>query len=44
MKVVKIFFQDPTYYIHGTGDVEFRPVTRHAWRMDPSEAADLASS
>ena len=22
MKVVKIFFQDPDYYIHGTGDVE----------------------
>lgn len=44
MKVVKIFFQDPDYYIHGTGDVESlgSAASHGCLRMDPSEVADLA--
>ena len=44
MKVVKIFFQDPDYYIHGTGDVESlgSAASHGCLRMDPNEVADLA--
>jgi len=44
MKVVKIFFQDPDYYIHGTGDVESlgSAASHGCLRMDPTEVADLA--
>ncbi|MGZ3330780.1 MAG: L,D-transpeptidase [Gemmatimonadaceae bacterium] len=44
MKVVKIFFHDPDYYIHGTGDVESlgSAASHGCLRMDPSEVADLA--
>ena len=44
MKVVKIFFQDPTYYIHGTGDVESlgSAASHGCLRMDPTDVADLA--
>ncbi|MDQ6769200.1 MAG: L,D-transpeptidase [Gemmatimonadota bacterium] len=44
MKVVKIFFQEPDYYIHGTGDVESlgSAASHGCLRMDPSEVADLA--
>jgi lipoprotein-anchoring transpeptidase ErfK/SrfK len=44
MKVVKIFFQDPDYYIHGTGDVESlgSAASHGCLRMDPTEVAELA--
>ncbi|MFL5638480.1 MAG: L,D-transpeptidase [Gemmatimonadaceae bacterium] len=44
MKVVKIFFREPDYYIHGTNDVgSLGSAESHGClRMDPSEAADLA--
>jgi lipoprotein-anchoring transpeptidase ErfK/SrfK len=44
MKVVKIFFQEPDYYIHGTGDVESlgSAASHGCLRMDPGEVADLA--
>ena len=44
MKVVKIFFHDPDYYIHGTGDVESlgSAASHGCLRMDPDEVADLA--
>jgi lipoprotein-anchoring transpeptidase ErfK/SrfK len=44
MKVVKIFFQEPDYYIHGTGDVESlgSAASHGCLRMDPNEVADLA--
>ncbi len=44
MKVVKIFFQEPDYYIHGTGDVESlgSAASHGCLRMDPKEVADLA--
>ena len=44
MKVVKIFFQDPDYYIHGTGDVESlgSAASHGCLRMAPREVADLA--
>src|SRR5450759_570743 len=44
MKVVKIFFHDPDYYIHGTGDVESlgSAASHGCLRMDPSDVADLA--
>lgn len=44
MKVVKIFFHDPDYYIHGTGDVESlgSAASHGCLRMDPEEVADLA--
>ena len=44
MKVVKIFFQEPDYYIHGTDDVgSLGSAASHGClRMDPSEVADLA--
>ena len=44
MKVVKIFFHDPDYYIHGTGDVESlgSAASHGCLRMDPDDVADLA--
>jgi lipoprotein-anchoring transpeptidase ErfK/SrfK len=44
MKIVKIFFQEPDYYIHGTDDVESlgSAASHGCLRMDPSEVADLA--
>ena len=39
MKVVKIFFKEPDYYIHGTGDVESlgSAASHGCLRMDPEE-------
>ena len=44
MKVVKIFFQEPDYYIHGTDDVESlgSAASHGCLRMHPDEVADLA--
>jgi len=44
MKVVKIFFKEPDYYIHGTNDVESlgSAESHGCLRMDPDEVADLA--
>jgi lipoprotein-anchoring transpeptidase ErfK/SrfK len=44
MKVVKIFFKEPDYYIHGTGDVESlgSAASHGCLRMDPEDVADLA--
>ncbi|MFN2636303.1 MAG: L,D-transpeptidase [Gemmatimonadaceae bacterium] len=44
MKVVKIFFREPDYYIHGTDDVESlgSAESHGCLRMDPTEVADLA--
>jgi lipoprotein-anchoring transpeptidase ErfK/SrfK len=44
MKVVKIFFWEPDYYIHGTGEVESlgSAASHGCLRMDPDEVADLA--
>jgi lipoprotein-anchoring transpeptidase ErfK/SrfK len=44
MKVVKIFFQEPDYYIHGTDDVESlgAAASHGCLRMHPQEVADLA--
>lgn len=44
MKTVKIFFQEPDYYIHGTGQVESlgEAASHGCLRMAPDEAAELA--
>jgi lipoprotein-anchoring transpeptidase ErfK/SrfK len=44
MKVVKIFFREPDYYIHGTDDVESlgSAASHGCLRMDPTEVAALA--
>jgi lipoprotein-anchoring transpeptidase ErfK/SrfK len=44
MKVVKIFFREPDYYIHGTNDVESlgSAASHGCLRMDPDDVADLA--
>ena len=44
MKVVKIFFKEPDYYIHGTDAVESLgdAASHGCLRMDPDEVADLA--
>jgi lipoprotein-anchoring transpeptidase ErfK/SrfK len=44
MKVVKLFFKEPDYYIHGTGDVESlgSAASHGCLRMDPDDVADLA--
>jgi lipoprotein-anchoring transpeptidase ErfK/SrfK len=44
MKVVKIFFQEPDYYIHGTDDVESlgSAASHGCLRMEASDVADLA--
>jgi lipoprotein-anchoring transpeptidase ErfK/SrfK len=43
MKVVKIFFKEPDYYIHGTGDVESLggPASHGCIRMAPDDVAKL---
>jgi L,D-transpeptidase ErfK/SrfK len=44
MRTVKIFFQEPDYYIHGTGAVESlgEAASHGCLRMDPKEAAEVA--
>jgi murein L,D-transpeptidase YcbB/YkuD len=44
MKVVKIFFREPDYYIHGTGDVESlgNAESHGCLRMDPDDAYRVA--
>ena len=44
MKLVKIFFQEPDYYIHGTDDLESlgSAASHGCLRMDPSDAAAVA--
>lgn len=44
MKLVKIFFQEPDYYIHGTNAVESlgEAASHGCLRMDPNEAGDVA--
>jgi hypothetical protein len=44
MKVVKIFFKEPDYYIHGTDAVGSlgEAASHGCLRMDPEEVADLA--
>ena len=44
MKTVKIFFNEPDYYIHGTGNVETlgSAASHGCLRMDPEEAAEVA--
>ena len=44
MKVVKVFFQEPDYYIHGTDDVNSlgQDASHGCLRMAPDEVADLA--
>jgi lipoprotein-anchoring transpeptidase ErfK/SrfK len=43
MKVVKIFFKEPDYYIHGTGDVESigSAASHGCLRMDPDEVMEV---
>jgi lipoprotein-anchoring transpeptidase ErfK/SrfK len=44
MKTVKIFFQEPDYYIHGTGATESlgEAASHGCLRMDPNDAAEVA--
>ena len=44
MKLVKIFFEEPDYYIHGTGDLESlgEADSHGCLRMDPNQAGELA--
>ena len=44
MKLVKIFFKEPDYYIHGTGDVESLgdAASHGCLRMDPDDAYRVA--
>lgn len=44
MKLVKIFFQEPDYYIHGTGAVESlgEAASHGCLRMEPNQAAEVA--
>ena len=44
MRVVKIFFREPDYYIHGTDAVESlgSAASHGCLRMDPDDVADLA--
>ena len=44
MKLVKLFFQEPDYYIHGTDAVETlgQAASHGCLRMDPDEAGELA--
>ena len=43
MKVVKIFFKEPDYYIHGTGDLESlgSAASHGCLRMDPTDVAEV---
>lgn len=44
MKVVKIFFNEPDYYIHGTDDLKSlgEAASHGCLRMDPDQAAEVA--
>jgi hypothetical protein len=44
MKVVKMFFKEPTYYIHGTGDLRSLgdAASHGCLRMAPADAAQVA--
>jgi lipoprotein-anchoring transpeptidase ErfK/SrfK len=44
MKVVKIFFREPDYYIHGTNEVESlgKAASHGCLRMAPDDVAELA--
>ncbi len=44
MKMVKIFFMEPDYYIHGTGDIQSlgTAASHGCLRMDPDQAAEVA--
>lgn len=44
MKLVKIFFREPAYYIHGTGDIESLgdAASHGCLRMDPDDAYRVA--
>ncbi len=44
MKMVKIFFKEPDYYIHGTGDLQSlgTAASHGCLRMDPEQAAEIA--
>ncbi len=44
MKVVKIFFKEPDYYIHGTDDLKSlgTAASHGCLRMDPDQAAEVA--
>jgi lipoprotein-anchoring transpeptidase ErfK/SrfK len=44
MKLVKIFFREPDYYIHGTGDIESLgdAASHGCLRMDPDDAYRVA--
>lgn len=44
MKMVKIFFKEPDYYIHGTGATESlgSAASHGCLRMDPDQAAEVA--
>ncbi|MBA3646693.1 MAG: L,D-transpeptidase family protein [Gemmatimonadaceae bacterium] len=44
MKLVKIFFQEPDYYIHGTSALESlgKAESHGCLRMDPDQAAEVA--
>ena len=44
MKVVKIFFKEPTYYIHGTSETGRlgEPASHGCIRMDPEHVAEVA--
>lgn len=44
MKVAKLFFQEPDYYIHGTSDVDSltRAESHGCLRMHPKDVAELA--
>ena len=44
MKLVKIFFKEPDYYIHGTDQLESigSSASHGCLRMDPADAAELA--
>ncbi len=44
MRLVKIFFREPDYYIHGTPDIESlgAAASHGCLRMDPDDAAELA--
>ena len=45
MKVVKIFFREPDYYIHGTGDTASlgTAASHGCLRMDPDQAAEVGA-
>lgn len=44
MKTVELFFSEPDYYIHGTGDVESlgTAASHGCLRMSPTDVAEVA--